>query len=287
MRYESPESMDDAVSILKSSKGSVHVLAGGSDLLVRMKTGFIEPDVVLDIKRIKSIQGIKKTADGFLIGAASSCAQMGEHKALRKAWPGVVEAANLIGSDQIQNRCTVVGNLCNASPAADSVPALIAANGLAIIKSTAGYRKVPVEKIVKGPGKTSLKKGEIVESILLPVRPAKSGDAYLRFTPRTEMDIAVVSAAVSLTLGKGGVIASADVVLGAVAPTAVRVKAAAKAIKGSKLDDEALDKLGLACAAACNPIDDKRGTVAYRTRVSQVLAKRAALAAFARAGGKR
>ena len=287
MRYESPQTVDDAVAVLSQSKGSVHVLAGGSDLLVRMKTGFIEPDVVVDIKRIKSMQGIKKTPQGFVIGAAASCAQMGEHTALKKAWPGVVEAANLIGSDQIQNRCTVVGNLCNASPAADSVPALIAANAVAILQSAAGTRELPVEKIAKGPGKTSLKKGEMVEAIRLPPRTAKSGDAYLRFTPRTEMDIAVVSAAVSLTLGKQGVIAEAEVALGAVAPTALRIKKAAKAIVGTKLDDDALEKLAAACAEACNPIDDKRGTVAYRTRVSQVLAKRAAVLAYERAGGKR
>jgi len=287
MRYESPQSIDDAVAVLSRSKGSVHILAGGSDLLVRMKSGFLEPDVVVDIKRIKSMQGIKKTPQGFVIGAAASCAQMGEHSALKKSWPGVVEAANLIGSDQIQNRCTVAGNMCNASPAADSVPALIAANAVAILRSAGGTREVPVEKIAKGPGKTSLKRGELVEAIRLPPRTAKTGDAYLRFTPRTEMDIAVVSAAVNLGLGKQGIISEAEVALGAVAPTALRVKKAATALIGSKLDDAALDKLASACADACNPIDDKRGTVTYRTRVSQVLAKRAAILAYERAGGKR
>lgn len=286
MLFESPQTTADAVTLLSKSKGNVHVLAGGSDLLVRMKGGYIEPDVVIDIKRIKSMNVLKKTAEGFLIGAAVSCARMGEHKALRKAWPGVVEAANLIGSDQIQGRCTIVGNMCNASPAADSVPALIAANAIAVIQGPRGERRVAVEKIATAPGKTSLKKGEVVEAILLPPRSARSGDAYLRFIPRTEMDIAVVSAGVNMTIGKNGEIEDAHVALGAVAATALRVKAAASAILGTTLDDEALEKLGAACADACAPIDDKRGTIEFRTKVAAVLARRAAKLAYTRAGGK-
>ncbi len=286
MLYESPQTTTEAVTLLAKAKGKVHVLAGGSDLLVRMKGGYIEPDVIVDIKRIKSMNAVKKTADGYLIGAAVSCAQLGDNAALVKAWPGVVEAANLIGSDQIQGRCTIVGNLCNASPAADSVPAMIAAGATAIVQGPRGERQVAVEKIAKSPGVTSLKKGEVVEAIQLPPKQKKSGDAYLRFTPRTEMDIAVVSAAVNLTLGPKGVITDARVALGAVAPKALLVKPAAKAIIGSTLDDDALDKLAAACAAACDPIDDKRGTVHFRTKVAQVLAKRAAKIAYQRAGGK-
>jgi len=178
----------------------------------------------------------------------------------------------------------MVGNLCNASPAADSVPAMIAAGAKAQIVSPKGRRTVAVEKIVTGPGQTSLKKGELIESITLPKPLPRSGDAYLRFIPRTEMDIAVVSAAVSLTLERG-VVKKARVVLGAVAPTAVIVPAAAKAIIGTKLDDAALEKLAKACSDMCNPIDDKRGTIEYRTKVAGVLGKRAAKIAFQRAGG--
>jgi carbon-monoxide dehydrogenase medium subunit len=240
----------------------------------------------VDIKRIKSMNNIKRTPEGFFIGAAVSCGRLGEHKALKKAWPGVVEAANLIGSDQIQGRCTIVGNVCNASPAADSVPALIAANALVIIQGPRGERRVAVEKIATAPGKTSLKKGEVVEAVLLPPRPSRSGDAYLRFIPRTEMDIAVVSAGVNMTLGRKGEILDAYVTLGAVAATAIRIKDAATAILGTTLDDEALDKLGAACAAACTPINDKRGTIDFRIKVAKVLAQRAAKLAYSRAGGK-
>ncbi len=286
MQYEAPETTKAAVSLLAKAKGSAYVLAGGSDLLVRMRTGFIEPDLVVDIKRIKSMSEVKKTATGFSIGAAVPCAALGENKALVKAWPGLVEAANLIGSKQVQGRCTITGNMCNAGPAADSVPAMVAAGARAVIQGPKGKRVIPVEQVAIAPGKTSLKRGELVELILLPERKPKSGDAYLRFIPRSEMDIAVVSAGVNLTLDAKGVVTSARVALGAVAPTVLLVDAAAKAIIGSKLDDAALEKLGAAASAACRPIDDKRGTIEFRTKVAAVLAKRAAKIAYKRAGGK-
>lgn len=286
MRYEAPKSIKEAAGLLAKAKGSAFVLAGGTDLLVRLKAGMIEPDLLVDVKRIASMQSVTKTATGFRIGAAVPSAALGENAALRKAWPGVVEGANLIGSDQIQGRCTIVGNLCNASPAADSVPAMVAAGAKAVVVGPKKKRTIAVEDVVTGPGRTSLKKGEVIEAITLPKPAPKSGDAYLRFTPRTEMDIAVVSAGVSLTLGPKGVVKKARVVLGAVAPTVVIVPAAAKAIVGTKLDDAALAKLAAACEAACKPIDDKRGTIEFRTEVAGVLARRAALIAYQRAKGE-
>jgi carbon-monoxide dehydrogenase medium subunit len=286
MKYATPTTSKEAATLMAKARGSAFVLAGGTDLLVRMKSGLIEPDLVVDIKHIAATQSITKTATGFRIGAAVPAAEMGENAALQKAWPGVVEAARLIGSDQIQSRCTIVGNLCNASPAADSVPALIAAGAKAAIVGVNGRRTLAVEKVVTGPGQTSLARGEIIEAITLPKPPAKSADAYLRFIPRTEMDIAVVSAAVSLTLNNKRIVQKARVVLGAVAPTFVVVPAAARAIVGSKLDDVALEKLAAACSAACDPIDDKRGTIEFRTDVAGVLARRAAKIAYQRAGGE-
>jgi carbon-monoxide dehydrogenase medium subunit len=251
-----------------------------------MKGGFIEPDLVVDIKRIKQMSEVRKSASGFEIGAAVPCCKLGENSALRKAWPGVVEAANLIGSKQVQGRCTIVGNLCNASPAADSVPAMVAAGAKAIIEGPKKKRTIPVEQVTVGPGRTSLAKGEIITAIQLPKRGPRSADAYLRFIPRSEMDIAVVSAGVNLTLDAKGVVTAARVSLGAVAPTVLLVDAAAKAIIGSKLDDKALANLAAACSAACRPIDDKRGTIEFRQKVAGVLARRAAKIAYQRAGGK-
>ncbi len=286
MRYEAPTTIAAAVKLLAGKAGLARVLAGGTDLLVQMRTDRIAPDLVVDVKRIAGMRAITATAKGFRIGAAVSGAELGEHKALRKAWPGVVEAANLIGSKQIQSRATLAGNLCNASPAADSVPALVAAGASAVIAGVKGKRTVPAEAIAVAPGRTSLKKGEIVEAILLPKRPPRSGDAYLRFIPRSEMDIAVVGVGVSLTLDAKGVCTAARVALGAVAERVLLVPEAAKALIGSKIDDDAMARLAAAASAACRPIDDKRGTKEFRIKVAGVLARRAAQAAAERARGK-
>ena len=287
MRYESPATVEAAVKLLAGEAGLARVLAGGTDLLVQMRSGMLEPDLVVDIKRIPDMRKIVAENGGFRIGAAVPCAEMREHKELRKAWPGVVEASNLIGSTQVQGRCTVVGNLCNASPAADSVPALIAAEATARIVGPKGQRDVPVGEIATAPGKTSLAKGEFVASVFLPKRPANSGDAYLRFIPRTEMDIAVVGCGVSLTLDGSKTITAARVSLGAVAARTLLVEEAAKALIGTKGDEAAMAKLAAAASAAAKPIDDKRGTKEFRIKVSGVLARRAAGIAMERAGGKR
>ncbi|MER9854013.1 MULTISPECIES: xanthine dehydrogenase family protein subunit M [unclassified Mesorhizobium] len=286
MRYIRPLSIEDAVGQLAGSAGTAAILAGGSDLLVRMKGGFAEPELIVDIKAIDGLSEIRETAEGFSIGAAVPCAVLGENTALKKAWPGVVEAAKLIGSKQVQGRCTIVGNLCNASPAADSVPALVAAGAKAVVVGPAGRRTIPVQSVPTAPGKTSLAKGEIIEAILLDSQAPRSGDAYLRFIPRTEMDIAVVSAGVNLTLDEHGVVKSARIALGAVAATVLLVEEAAEVLIGSRLDEATLERLAKVCAGACRPIDDKRGTIEFRRKVAGVLAKRAATTAYARAGGK-
>jgi carbon-monoxide dehydrogenase medium subunit len=286
MRYEAPESVQTAVKLLAAEKGLTKLLSGGTDLLVQLRSGMVEPDLIVDLKRLPGAGKITAEDGGFRIGTAVSAMEMDEHARLKKAWPGVVEAAMLIGSTQIKGRATVVGNLCNASPAADSVPAMIAARATARIAGPRKERDVPVEAIATGPGKTSLGKGEFVASVFLPKRPARSGDAYLRFIPRTEMDIAVVGCAISLTLDAKGTCTDARVCLGAVGPKAIVVDAGAKALIGSKLDEAALDWLAEACSAAAKPIDDKRGTKAFRIKVAGVLARRAAAIARDRALGK-
>ena len=197
MRYEAPETLDAAVALLAGEAGVARPLAGGTDLLVQLRFGMVEPDLIVDVKRIPELRRITAEGGGFRIGAAVSGAELGEHPDLGKAWPGVVEATELIGSTQIQGRASLGGNLCNASPAADSVPAMIAAAAVATVAGPDGTREVPVEDIATGPGTTSLARGEIVVSIFLPPRPPRSGDAYLRFIPRTEMDIAEVGAGVN------------------------------------------------------------------------------------------
>lgn len=283
MEYKAPGSIDEAVTLLAQASGSARILAGGTDLLVQIRAGFAKPSLVVDVKNIPELRTISLDDDGVRIGAAVSGAELGENDAVKAAWPGLVEATELIGSTQIQGRASLGGNLCNASPAADTVPALVAASAICLIAGPDGQREAPVEQIVTGPGQTSLKNGEFVVQFQLPKKLPRSADAYLRFIPRTEMDIAVVGAGVNLTLDEKGICHQARVALGAVAPTVLLVEAGAKALIGSTLDDAALDKLRAAASAACNPIDDKRGTVEFRVDVAGVLAKRAALIAQQRA----
>jgi CO/xanthine dehydrogenase FAD-binding subunit len=283
VRYEAPDTLQAAVALLAGATGTSRILAGGTDVIVQMETDLIEPALLVDIKKIRETRQIAGENGGFRIGAAVPAMEIVEHAAFSKAWPGVVDGVKLIGSIQIKGRASIGGNVCNASPAADSVPPLVAAGAIARIIGPNGVRDLPVEQLPLGPGKTSLAKGEIVVSFFLPARPAHASDAYQRFTPRTEMDIAVVGVAVNLTLDAGGTCTTARVALGAVAPTVLLVKDAADALIGTRLDDAALDRLAKAASAACRPIDDKRGTKEYRVKVAGVLARRTAQQALERA----
>lgn len=284
LAYIAPASPEEAATALAAS--GARPLSGGTDLLVQLRAGRTKPGVIVDLKKVAGAIGIREEAGGFVIGAATSGAVLGEHAALVRAWPGVVEGANLIGSTQVQGRASLGGNLCNASPAADGVPALIAARAVCVIVGPGGRREAPVEAIAVGPGKTSLAPGEFVLEFCLPARPARSSDAYLRLIPRTEMDIAVAGCGVNLTLDAGGTITAAEVAIGAVAPTALRVAEAGAALVGGKLDEASLAAMAAAVRAACRSISDKRGTADYRTRIAGVLAQRAARIAYDRAGGK-
>lgn len=285
MLYQTPQTFSEAAEMAAQARGSSRFLAGGTDVLVQMRADIFTPDVMIDLKNIPGALGITHEVDGsWSIGVAVPGAVMREHAALGANWPGLVEAVDLIGSTQVQGRATMVGNLCNASPAADAVPAMIAAGVEVTIVGPDGTRRVAVETIPTGPGQTSLIKGELISQVHIPARGTGGGDAYQRFIPRTEMDIAVVGCGVNLRLD-AGVVVEARVALGAVAPTALLVKNAAEAIIGSKLDEPSLTALSQAAIAACNPIDDKRGTIKFRKHVAGVLARRVALQAYARAGG--
>jgi len=281
--YTAPSTVDEAVKALAGTAGQAKVLSGGTDLLVQLKSGRTRPELIVDAKRIPGLIGIREEDSAFVIGAATPGVMISADERLVKAFPGVVEGVDLIGSTQIQGRASIGGNLCNGSPAADSVPPVIAARGIAIIAGPAGRREVPVENIVTGPGQTSLAKGEFVVEFRLPKPKPRQSDAYLRFIPRTEMDIAVVGVAVDVTLDAGGTCTDARVVLGAVAPTQLIVDEAAQALIGHKLDADTLANLDAAAQRACKPINDKRGTIEYRTKIAGVLARRAAAIAFERA----
>ncbi|MFN6055853.1 MAG: FAD binding domain-containing protein [Paracoccaceae bacterium] len=285
MRYHTPKSFADAAAIAASSSGTLRFLAGGTDVLVQMRAGVVQPDDLIDLKHIPGVDQVTQTPDGgWKIGIAVPGIVLGGHAGLVKDWPGVVEGMNLVGSTQVQGRATLAGNLCNGSPAADSVPGLIAAGAVVTVTGPKGSRDIPVEAVPTGPGKTSLAKGEVISSITLPPRGKNGGDCYLRFIPRTEMDIAVVGCAVSLRLD-GDKVVEARVALGAVAPTVLLSEACAKAIIGTTLDDAALAALAKAAEGEAKPISDKRGTKEFRIDVAGVLARRAAKIAYDRAKG--
>lgn len=285
VRYEAPTSLAQLAQALDGG-GGARVLAGGTDLLVQMKLGLRNPALILDIKKIPELLELTLNDRGLRLGAAVPGAVVSNHAELKQLFPGFVEALDLIGSSQIQGRCSAGGNLCNSSPAADSVPAMIVNRVTCNIAGPGGMRTVPVEEFNTGPGTNCLAPNEILVSLDFPLPKPRSSDAYLRMIPRTEMDIAIAGAGVALTLDENGVCTDARVAIGAVAPTALLVPAAADALIGSTIDDAALQKAGAAASAAASPISDKRGTVEYRKKVVGVLVRRAAAIAKARIEAK-
>lgn len=280
--YRAPASVEAALAALAEEAGA-RPYAGGTDLLVQMRGAPPRAGTLVDLKKIPELCAVAFDDAGIRIGAAVSCWEISIHEGLREAVPGLVEAAELIGSMQIQSRATLGGNLCNASPAADTVPALIALGARCRVAGPNGERDVPVDAFTTAPGRTVLAPGEFVVDLRIPTPAPGSSDAYLRFIPRGEMDIAVVGAGVALTLDADGVCTAARVALGAVAPTAIVAPAAADALVGTPIDDAALQRAGAAAEAAANPIDDKRGTAEYRRTVAGVLVRRAAQRAAERA----
>jgi carbon-monoxide dehydrogenase medium subunit len=285
-QYLAAKTIDEAVLAHNQANGSARFLAGGTDLLVQIKSGIKKPDLVIDVKKIVELNSIDEVSENeFVIGASVSGANLNRNKKFALLWPGVLEAFRLIGSEQIQGRASLGGNLCNGSPAGDSVPALIAAGCLAVIAGPDGRKELPIEEFHTGPGRTILKNGEMLVSLKFPKREKNSADAYLRMTPRTEMDIAVVGCGVNITL-ENDICTSARVSLGAVAPTPLLIKEASEIMTGTNLNDEVLEKVSKLCMDSCNPINDKRGTIEYRTKVAGVLFKRTTLIAIDRIKGK-
>ncbi len=282
MKYASPSSVEEATGVLAGAL-SAQVFAGATDVVPQIRAGRKQPEILVDLKGIKELLNVSNEATHWRVGAATPTARLTQDSDFSSEFPGLSEAAGLIGSDQIQNRSSLGGNLCNGSPAADSVPAMVVNGVRAVVAGGSGSRTVPVSEIVTGPGKTSLADDEFIVEFEIDHMPAHTGDAYLRLIPRTEMDIAVVGVGVRVTLNNGGQVSAADIVLGAVAPTIVRVPEAEAALVGNQINDEILATVSAAASAACNPIDDKRGTIAYRKQVAGVLAKRAVLLAAERA----
>ena len=272
--FLSPTSLSEAQAAFGEGAASSW-LAGGTDLLVGIRLGTRDPSRVVDLKQIPELTAIEIDDASVRIGAAASAFDVLHHSEVPSLFPGLAEALDLIGSTQIQGRCSAGGNLCNASPAADSIPALIANSAQCRILGPEGERTFAVEDFVVGPNQNALAPGELLVELILPRPAAGTSDAYLRLTPRTEMDIAVAGAAVSISLDDSGTCTAARVAIGAVAPTALLVKTAGEALVGSQLDQAAMDAAVAAARAAATPISDKRGTAEYRTHVVGILVSRA------------
>ncbi len=283
--YAAPKTIAEAVVLLSKHGDRAKILAGGTDVIVQLREHRRDADVLVDIKRIPEVNELTCDAKkGLVVGAAVPCYRIYEHKEIAKLYPGLIDAASLIGGIQIQSRASLGGNLCNASPAADSIPPMIAAEGVCVIVGPSGTRELPVEKFCTAPGKTALAKGEFLVSIKFPPPKPNSGAAYLRFIPRNEMDIAVAGAGVSVVLDATKTkCTSARIALAAVAPTPLFVPDAGAALVDGTLNDALIAKAAAAAQAAAKPISDMRGDADYRRHLVGVLVRRALQVALDRA----
>lgn len=283
--YEAPTTIESAVNLLVGATVPAKVLAGGTDLIIQTNMSTDDARLIIDIKKIFGMTDANIVDGGLELGPSMNCAEFTARDDIKKIFPGLVEAAYLIGSTQVQGRASIGGNLCNSSPAADTIPALFVNAAKCIIAGPSGERTVSAEDFVTGVGKNCMEKGELLKLIVLPAPAANTSDAYLRFIPRSEMDIAVAGAGVSVTLDDNGLCTAARVAIGAVAPTPLLVPEAAAALVGTSLDEDALTAAASAATAASSPISDRRGTADYRRHVVGVLVKRAATIAATRAKG--
>lgn len=288
LEFSTPTSLAEAIRLLDSPAGPVGVLCGGTDLIIQYRGGRKDIGHMVDIKKIPELNVLEFTpAQGLRLGAAVSCMTLGEFKPALERYPALVEGAELIGSTQIQSRASVGGNVCNGSPAADSICGLIVHEAVCVAQGAAGRREVPARDFMTGPGKTALRAGELLVEFRIPAPPPRTGSAYLRFIPRNEMDIAVAGAAAYVTLAEDGkTVQAARVAIGAVGPTPIVVEGAARALTGKPLNETTLDAAAKAAEAAARPISDVRGPAEYRRHLAGLLTRRAVSIAAQRAMGK-
>ena len=286
--YSSPNSIDEAISILSGQKGKARSLAGGTDLIVQMRAApqrLNNPDMIVDIKSIPELNQVAFGNGGLTIGAAVPCHQIYENSKIATGYPGLIDAASLIGGTQIQGRASLGGNLCNAAPSGDAIPSLIAHNVTCTIAGPKGERTVSVEDFCTGPGKTILDSDEILVSLHFPTPPKGYGARYIRFIPRNEMDIAVVGAGVSVVLDQSGKVSDAKIALASVAPTPIVINDASDCLIGQEPTESLINNAGQIARSSIKPITDMRGTIEFRHQLSDVLTRRALNDAITRAKG--
>ena len=285
--YVAPKSVADAVSILNQNGDQARMIAGGTDILVMMRAGRRLADIVVDVKEIPELNQMTYTPQtGLTLGAAVPCHRIYEDATLAAAYPGLIDSAALIGGIQIQGRASIGGNLCNAAPSGDSIPAVIALSGICNIAGPNGTRQLPAEDFCTAPGQNALQRGELLVSISFPAPQAHSGANYQRFIPRNEMDIAVAGVGSSVVLDPSGqTFVSARISLASVAPTPVFSRAAGESLAGQPVSDESIRQASELAMADAKPINDMRGTIRQRTHLIGVLTRRTLNIAVARAKG--
>lgn len=283
--YAAPTTLAEASRLLAGASDKARILAGGTDIIVQLREGLRDADLVVDVKKIPELTELNfSPAKGLRLGASVPCYQIYEHKAVAKAYPALADAARIVGGWQIQSRASVGGNLCNSSPAADTIPALIAHGVTCIIAGASGQREVKVEEFCTGPGKNVLKLGELLVTLIFPPPAAKSSSAYERFIPRNEMDIAVVGAGSWVKLSAdGNKIEQARIGLCAVAPTPKFATEASQWLAGQEATEATFEKAGELAKKVATPITDMRGPAEYRTHLVGVLVKRTLAQAAQRA----
>lgn len=281
--YLAPKSVAEVAGVLQERGDRARILAGGTDVIVQLREHRRDCDVLVDIKHVAEVNELALDPKGLTIGSAVPCYRIYENKEIARIYPGLIDSVSLVGGIQIQSRASVGGNLCNASPAADTIPSLIAHEAVCRIAGPGGRREVPVEKFCTAPGKTVLGRGEFLVNLYLPTPRPHSGAAYLRFIPRNEMDIAVVGAGVAITLDDRKNVTHARIALAAIAPTPLLVPDAGAALLNQPLTPEAMQRAATLAQAASRPISDMRGDADYRRHLVGVLVKRALAVALERA----
>ena len=285
--YEAPTSLADAVALLSRHNGRARPLAGGTDLIDQVRIGRLEPDVVIDVKKIAELNRLENSSQGLRIGAAVPCYRIYNNAGVNRDYTALAESCRIIGGIQIQSRASVGGNLCNSGPAADSTPSLIALGATCVIFGAKGKREVPAEQFCTGPGKNVLQPGELLVELKFQPRAAHSGSHYRRFIPRNEMDIAVVGVGASVTLDDSGQkFTAARIAVGAVAPTPLFAAEAGAALVGQSVNDDTIRRAAEAAKKIAKPITDMRGDAEYRVHLVGVLVERTLQVAIARARGE-
>jgi carbon-monoxide dehydrogenase medium subunit len=283
--YVLADSVEEAVALLLGEGDGALILSGGTDLLVQLREGRRRASLLVDIKGIQELNRLSyDPVEGLKVGAAVPCYRICRHPDVVSRYPGLLDAVSLIGGVQIQGRASVGGNLCNASPAGDTIPALIVHGAICVIAGPGGRREVRVEDFCMGPGHTVLDKGELLVALCIPPHELAFGAHYLRFIPRNEMDIAVAGAGASVVLDATcASFQSVRIALGGVAPRPLFVREAGEALTRRKISDEAIEEAAQIARAAASPVNDLRGTRAQRRHLSAVLVRRALKTAIGRA----